>query len=135
MIQVLAETLSSYADGTEDLDEARIEFGEDEESRSRKYLLSWVQKRILQDFRDADGNTQYQLSAYTEKVFQWMQTLQLRQFVGTESRFKLLFSSLRDVVENTENDKTKKLEILKNKRAEIDKENKSAGTWHYPYQL
>ncbi|MGN6491700.1 MAG: DUF3375 domain-containing protein [Agriterribacter sp.] len=126
LIPLLAETLSQHTEGTEDLEEARIEFGEDEESRSRKYLLSWVQKRILQDFPDTEGNTNYQLSAYTEKVFQWMQNLQLGQHhVGTESRFKMLFASLRDMVENTEDDREKKLQILKDRRAEIDKEIKA----------
>lgn len=125
LIQLLAEELGSQEDGVEDLEEAKIGFGEDEESRSRKYILNWVQKRILQDLPDAEGNTQYQLSAHTEKVIQWMQTLQLRQHVGTESRFKLLFNSLRDIVENTEDDRTKKLEILKNKKAEIEKEIKA----------
>jgi Protein of unknown function (DUF3375) len=122
LIQLLAETLSIQADGTEDLEEATIDFGEDEQTRSRKYILNWVQKRILQDLPDTEGNTQYQLSAYTEKVFQWVTTLQLRQHVGTESRFKLLFTSLRDIVENTEDDRSKKLEILRSKKAEIDKE-------------
>lgn len=126
LIPLLAETLSQHTEGTEDLEEARIEFGEDEESRSRKYLLNWVQKRILQDFPDTEGNTNYQLSAYTEKVFQWMQNLQLGQHhVGTESRFKMLFASLRDMVENTEDDREKKLQILKDRRAEIDKEIKA----------
>ncbi len=126
LIQLLADTLSAHTEGVEDLEEARITFGEDEESRSRKYLLNWVQKRILQDFPDADGDTNYQLSAYTEKVFQWMQNLQVGQHhVGTESRFKLLFGSLRDIVENTEDDREKKLQILKDRRAEIDKEIKA----------
>lgn len=123
--QGLAEVLRNQETGIEDLEEAKINFGENEESRSRKYLLNWVQKRILQDYVDDQGNTNYQLSAYTEKVFQWMQTLQLKQHVGTESRFKLLFNSLRDIVENSEDDKAKKLEILKNRRAEIDKEIKA----------
>src|SRR4051812_17117537 len=122
LIQLLAEELGSQEDGVEDLEEATIGFGEDEESRSRKYILNWVQKRILQDLPDTEGNTQYQLSAHTEKVFQWMQTLQLRQHVGTESRFKMVFNSLRDIVENTEDDRSKRLEILKNKKAEIEKE-------------
>ncbi len=125
LVRLLAEALGQQDDGTEDLEEAKINFGEDEETRARKYILNWVQKRLLQDLPDAEGNTQYQLSAYTEKVFQWMQTLQLRQHVGTESRFKLLFNSLRDIVENTEDDRAKKLEILKNKRADIDKEIKA----------
>lgn len=125
LIQLLAEHLTVEEDGTEDFEEARITFGEDEESRARKYVLSWVQKRLLQDLQDADGNVQYQLSAHTEKVFQWLQSLQGRHHVGTESRFKLLFNSLRDVVEKTEDDRTKRLEILKDKRAEIDKEIKA----------
>jgi len=125
LIQLLAEELGSHEDVEEDLEEAKINFGDDEESRSRKYILSWVQKRILQDLPDAEGNTQYQLSAHTEKVFQWMQNLQLRQHVGTESRFKLLFNSLKDIVENTEDDRTKRLEILKNKKSEIEKEIKA----------
>jgi hypothetical protein len=125
LIQLLAEELGSQEDGVEDPEEAMIVFGEDEEARSRKYILNWVQKRILQDLPDIEGNTHYQLSAHTEKVFQWMQNLQLRQHVGTESRFKLLFNSLRDIVENTEDDRTKRLEILKNKKAEIEKEIKA----------
>ena len=125
LIQLLTETLSMQEDGTEDFEEAKIVFGEDEETRSRKYILNWVQKRILQDFQDASGNVQYQLSAHTEKVFQWLLTLQVRNHVGTESRFKLLFNSLRDIVEKTEDDRTRRLEMLKNKRAEIDKEIKA----------
>src|ERR1700709_157020 len=75
LISMLAEELHNHTEGTEDLEEARIEFGEDEESRARKYLLNWVQKRLLQDFPDSDAVTQYQLSAPTEKLFQWLQSL------------------------------------------------------------
>ncbi len=69
LTSVLAEELRTHAEGTEDLEEARIEFGEDEESRARKYLLNWVQKRLLQDFPDADAVTQYQLSSHYGKSF------------------------------------------------------------------
>jgi len=122
LAQLLAESLRDHTEGMEDLDEAKIEWGEDEESRARKYLLNWVQRRLLQDYSNPDGSTQYQLSAHTEKVFQWMQTLEKRHFVGTESRFKMLFSSLRDMVEKTEDDRTRRLEELKNRKAEVEKE-------------
>lgn len=125
LIQLLSETLSHQEDGTEDFEEAKIVFGEDEETRSRKYILNWVQKRILQDLQDAEGNVQYQLSAHTEKVFQWLLSLQARNHVGTESRFKLLFNSLQDIVEKTEDDRPKRLQMLKDRRAEIDKEIKA----------
>src|ERR1700755_2640952 len=122
LINGLAEELRNHTEGTEDLEEARIEFGEDEESRARKYLLNWVQKRLLQDFPDNDAVTQYQLSAHSEKLFQWLQNLEKRQFVGTESRFRFLFQTLRDMVEYTEDDMARRLEELKNRKADIDKE-------------
>jgi Protein of unknown function (DUF3375) len=122
LIGLLAEELRHHAEGTEDLEEARIEFGEDEESRARKYLLNWVQKRLLQDFPDNDAVTHYQLSAHSEKLFQWLQNLEKRQFVGTESRFRFLFQTLREMVEYTEDDAAKRVEELKNRKAEIDKE-------------
>jgi transposase len=122
LIGLLAEELRNHTDGTEDLEEARIEFGEDEESRARKYLLNWVQKRLLQDFPDADAVTHYQLSAHSEKLFQWLQSLEKKQFVGTESRFRFLFQTLREMVEYTEDDAAKRLDELKNRKAELDKE-------------
>src|SRR5258708_22153144 len=122
LINLLAEELRNHSEGVEDLEEARIEFGEAEESRARKYLLNWVQKRLLQDFPDSDAVTQYQLSAHSEKLFQWLQSLEKRQFVGTESRFRFLFQTLREMVEYTEDDSARRLEELKNRKAEIDKE-------------
>jgi len=122
LISLLAEELRNHSEGIEDLEEARIEFGEDEESRARKYLLNWVQRRLMQDFPDGDAVTQYQLSAHTEKLFQWLVSLEKRQFVGTESRFRFLFQTLREMVEYTEDDSLKRLEELKNRKAEIDKE-------------
>lgn len=122
LINLLAEELRFHSEDIEDLEEARIEFGEDEGSRARKYLLNWVQKRLLQDFPDSDAVTQYQLSAHTEKLFQWLQSLEKRQFVGTESRFRFLFQTLREMVEYTEDDSVRRLEELKNRKAELDKE-------------
>lgn len=125
LITIVAETLSNQTEGSEDLEEANIQFGENEESRSRKYMQNWVQKRILQDFTNSEGEIQYQLSSHTEKVFQWISSFANRHHVGTESRFKLLFNSLRDIVEHTEDDRKKRLDILKDRRAEIDKEIKA----------
>jgi len=132
LIGALAEELRNHSEDMEDLEEARIEFGEDEESRARKYLLNWVQRRLLQDFPDTDAVTRYQLSAHTEKLLQWLQSLEKRQFVGTESRFRFLFQTLREMVEYTEDDAIKRLEELKNKRAEIDKEIKKIEMGYKP---
>jgi len=125
LILSLSDALQLMEEKSEDYEEAQIIYGEDDIERSRKYISTWVQKRILQDFQDNNGVVQYQLSAYTEKVFQWLQSLQTRKHVGTESRFTALFTSLQDIIEHSEDDKAKRIELLKTKRAEIDKEIKA----------
>ncbi len=125
LILSLSDALQLMEEKSEDYEEAQIIYGEDDIERSRKYISTWVQKRILQDFQDNNGVVQYQLSAYTEKVFQWLQSLQTRKHVGTESRFTALFTSLQDIIEHSEDDKAKRIELLKAKRAEIDKEIKA----------
>ena len=125
LILSLSDALQLMEEKSEDYEEAQIVYGEDDIERSRKYISTWVQKRILQDFQDNNGVVQYQLSAYTEKVFQWLQSLQTRKHVGTESRFTALFTSLQDIIEHSEDDKAKRIELLKTKRAEIDKEIKA----------
>lgn len=122
LVQALMQELEAQSDSAEDLQEAKIEWGEQDESRARKYLIYWVQKRLLQDYLDAEGNSHYQLSAHTEKVFQWLQGLEQRQFVGTESRFKAMFQTLKELVEKTQDDAGKRLEDLKNQKAEIEAE-------------
>src|SRR5258705_5277736 len=90
LINLLAEELRNHSEGTEDLEEARIEFGEDEESRARKYLLNWVQRRLLQGFSDTQTLTQYQLRAPTQKIFYWLPAPVEKQFVGTRKRLPVL---------------------------------------------
>lgn len=135
LVQALSYHLQQQEDDLDILQETHIEFGDDDEARSRKYILSWVQKRILQDTPDAEGIPHYQLSAHTEKVFQWLEQLQERQFVGTESRFKMMFHHLKDLVEYTEDNKQKRLELLKERKANIEKEIKALelGTMMHQY--
>src|SRR5258708_38928149 len=68
LINMLAEELRNHSEGTEDLEEARIEFGEDEESRARKYLLNWVQRRLLQEFSPTRTGTQKPQNDPTQKA-------------------------------------------------------------------
>lgn len=122
LTQLLAEELDQFDEDNADYEDARIQFGDDEHSRARKYLQSWVQKRILQDQPDQEGQTHYQLRSYTEKVFTWLKSLESRTFVGTESRFRYLYQTLKEIVEYSQDNTSRRLEDLKNRKAEIEKE-------------
>ena len=62
------------------------------------------------------------LSAGAEKAIRWVQELEGRDFVGTESRLLTIFRLMEDLVQHTETDQQKVLERLHQKKAQIEAE-------------
>lgn len=62
------------------------------------------------------------LSAGAEKSIRWVQELEGRDFVGTESRLLTIFRLMEDLVQHTETDQQKVLERLHQKKAQIEAE-------------
>lgn len=59
-------------------------------SIAHRYIDQWCseESRYLTRFPDEIGEPMHELPPSVERVFQWLQSLQKREFVGTESRFK-----------------------------------------------
>jgi hypothetical protein len=64
----------------------------------------------------------FDLTPATEKAIAWLQSLEARQFVGTESRLMMVFELLRQIAEGTELDVHARLAELEKRRAAIDEE-------------
>ena len=58
----------------------------------------------------------------TEKALRWIESLEERKFVGTESRLKNIFNQLEELVEGTEADDKKVIQKLEQKKKEIEKQ-------------
>jgi len=63
-----------------------------------------------------------ELTAATEKAIEWLESLQKREFVGTESRLLTIFSLLRQVAKGSDSDPQTRLIELRKRRAELDTE-------------
>ncbi|MCK5813927.1 MAG: DUF3375 domain-containing protein [Cocleimonas sp.] len=63
---------------------------------------------------------QLDLTPGAEKAIEWLQTLQPRQFVGTESRLLTLYRLLQEIVQNTEQDPEVRIAELEQQKHEID---------------
>ncbi|MFT5807164.1 MAG: hypothetical protein ACI9LG_001455 [Moritella dasanensis] len=57
-----------------------------------------------------------------EKALRWLEEMQGRRFVGTESRLKLLLDLISDLVHGTTQDKEAKLVSLQDKKAELEQQ-------------
>ncbi len=100
--------------------------GEERFPRSpREYLDSWSSgdrgflRKYYPDIRD---EPEYDLTPATALAIEWLQGLEERRFVGTESRLLTIFELLRDIVARTEQDPEVRIRELEKKREALDRE-------------
>lgn len=116
----LADFLEYYQ--MESDEENEIEVFDTYETKSKKYLKRWTDSGFLTNYRDENGAIIYQLSAHTNKTLDWLESLKKKEFVGAESKFKDLFNQLKQLVEYTDENVEKRIEILEDKKRAIEKE-------------
>lgn len=99
-------------------------YGEDKFPKSAKsYLDDWINNKngYLRKYLPQDSDEpECDLLPEAEKVLRWVEELQGRQFVGTESRLKLLLNMIGELVEGASEDPALKLQQLKIRKAEIE---------------
>lgn len=66
-----------------------------------------------------------ELTADTERALEWMQNLEKREFVGTQSRFLSIYESLRQIADQTEDNPASRLLFLKQQRKKLEDEIKA----------
>lgn len=89
------------------------------------YLNDWAnnERGWLRKFYVADSDEpHFDLTPATEKAIAWLESLNERSFVGTESRLLTLFNLLREICEGSETDPRARIQELERRKAEIDAE-------------
>ncbi len=101
-------------------------YGSDKYPKSAQaYLEDWVNVKggYLRKYLPHQGDeVECDLLPDVEKALHWIEDMQGSGFVGTESRLKLLMDTIADLVHGTSEDKQSKLDTLKAKQAEIEKQ-------------
>ena len=68
---------------------------------ARQYLEDWSNGNspfLRKYYTDISDEPEFDLTPATEKAIEWLQSLEERQFVGTESRLLTVFALLREIV-------------------------------------
>ena len=89
------------------------------------YLNDWAapEKGWLRKFYRQDSDAvQFDLTPGTEKAITWLESLNQRSFVGTESRLLTLFELLRQLCEGSTEDPEVRLQELQRRRQALDAE-------------
>jgi hypothetical protein len=128
LIQQLADYLDNYLDNLIYPDDDGLNLsnsGLDSLEKAKKYIEQWAdeQHRYLSIYTDENSKEVTVVpTKYTSRVFQIIELLKERKFVGTESKFKDIFNKLRELIENSIDDPVKKIEELEKQKTEIENE-------------
>jgi len=123
LIQKLGDFLEEieYGDDDEEIKSGKLILDFDE--KAKLYIDRWIESNYLRNVMDDTSKEPLVLlSKHIEKVFQVFELLKEKEFVGTESKFRDVFHKLRDIVQNANPDKEKRLEELEKQKQAIDEE-------------
>jgi hypothetical protein len=96
------------------LDLLNREAGAEFRQSARDYLTQWSRDlHLLRIYHDAEGTPLADLTQDAERGLRWLEELRARPFVGTESRFLSIFSSLREIVQESTPDPEQRLGYLR----------------------
>lgn len=105
-----------------------IHFDIPENSTHEEYCQSLVENwcsednQLLRRYYDPSGEMYIELTSHSERGIRWMEELSPKEFVGTESRFIMIYKMLEDLVKGSNEDPKKRLKELRDERKRIDDE-------------
>lgn len=88
----------------------------------KQYLTDWTNAGYLRKYPIKNDEFLYELTPATENVFQWIDSLDKREFVGQESRLKNLFESLKELASKSKQDYATRIKELEEKKKRIERE-------------
>lgn len=115
---LLADYLNSH--GIDEDVESDVLYTDTYEEKAAKYIRKWTDSGFLTNYRNEDGEIFYELSSHSSKVIDWLAGLKQEEYIGTESKFKSIISQLRELVEYTNEDREKRMQMLEDKKMEIE---------------
>lgn len=92
------------------------------ESKAKQYISNWTNKGFLTNYSNEQGEIYYELSSHSSKTIDWLASLKKEEFVGTESKFNNILNQLKELVEFTNEDTEKRIQLLEEKKLEIEQQ-------------
>ncbi|MBE2268121.1 MAG: DUF3375 domain-containing protein [Anaerolinea sp.] len=90
---------------------------------AKEYLDAWSKElRLLRIYAGTENAWMVDLTSETERVIRWFEELRQRPFVGTESRFRSIFETLREIIANSTEDPEQRMLFLRAQQAALQRE-------------
>lgn len=116
--------LSDFLEQHEITNEEDVEISQFDtyEVKAKKYIQNWTNCGFLTNYTDEQGEVFYELTAHSNKTIDWLTSLKKEEFVGTESKFNNILNQLKELVEYTNEDTEKRIQLLEEKKLDIEQQ-------------
>lgn len=116
--------LADFLEGNEveNDEESEISAFDTYEVKAKKYIQKWTNSGFLTNYPDEQGEVFYELSTHSSKTIDWLASLKKEEFVGTESKFNNILNQLKELVEFTNENAEKRIQLLEEKKLEIEQQ-------------
>lgn len=94
---------------------------------AKEYLddFSSDKNGYLKKYHGNEGELLYELTPYTQKALEILESLEKREFVGSRTKFNIIFELLEELIFETDLDDKERIKILQKQKNEIDKKIKA----------
>ena len=92
--------------------------------RARRYISLWCseEKEYIRRYYNSQNIPVVELTPSLERLFSFLEEIEPKKFVGTESRFRTILFQLRELYQNINEDPETRIAQLKKQRRQIDEE-------------
>jgi len=95
---------------------------DDNALKAAQYIEKWSSFGYLRKYPNDEGEDLHELTFDTIKIFNWIEFLQKREFVGTNSRFRDIYFKLKEMIEQSNDDPATRIAELEKKKFDIEQE-------------
>ncbi|SHJ58785.1 Protein of unknown function [Arenibacter nanhaiticus] len=92
------------------------------DDKAKRYVQQWTNRGFLTNYQNEKGDIYYELSSHSRKTIDWLSALQKEAYVGTESKFKIIFNQIKELVEFTNDDADSRIRLLEAKKRDIEEQ-------------
>jgi len=91
---------------------------------AKEYLDSFVseQNGYLRKYHDNEDEALYELTPYTQKALEFVESLEKKEFVGSQSKFNIIFELLEELTFETSLNDEERIAKLELEKLKLDKE-------------
>ena len=116
----LADFLEEHENETDE--EFEINAFDTFETKAKKYIQKWADRGFLTNYHDEQGEVFYEISSNSRKTLDWLASLKKEEFVGTESKFNNILNQLKELVEFSNENTEKRIQLLEEKKIDIEQQ-------------